>query len=779
MRSKFASVVSLCLFACVAIAQTTKCTIFLQGGAIGTSEFSVKSDGTFESNSKLNIGGITMESQMSGMMAGGALSAFNFSHKQPGSDVAMTYKDGTLKMTVQGKTSERKLDKPFAAAFANFHPVTAVTLFKAAMKLKPGETKLPVLMVDSGNVMDVEVTGGGTKPIELARGKELLDTLELTTQGLPIDLAFTDKGAFAGLEVKRQSFKIEADGYTGVFADSISKFPELSQATGKSKVLKGVKIPMRDGVQLVADIALPDAEGKFPVILTRTPYGRVAALAGGETWAKRGYVFISQDCRGRFESGGEWNPFMNERKDGHDTIDWISKQPWCDGNVGMIGASYGGMVQWQAAVERHPALKCIVPQVSPPDMFYNIPYDFGTFMLYGNIWWSKIVADREANMAEILKPLPHPDKLGTLPLSEVDNAVLGRNVPFFDKWLEAETAKDFQAGNFQADMRHVKIPALHISGWFDGDGIGTKTNWAAMQRAGAKNQYLIYGPWTHAFNTSTKLGKTDFGKDAILDLDLVYVRWFDTWLKGKSVNLGNMPPVQVFEMGTNKWLTGKQWPLETTVAKTLYFSADEPANGLGSKGRLVESAPSVQEPSRYVYNPARVEIPEVLLKDIDLEGDIKMDLDKSDDSFLLFSTGKLNEPLSVQGSIKANLYFSTTAKDTDFFAIAAYVDEKGDYYPIALPGKIRCKYLSGFDNPKLLTPGKVYKAEIHIWDTACEIPKGHQFAIMIVSSSFPTFARNLNTGEPIKNATRMVTAAQTIYHDAKRPSSITFHSIKR
>src|SRR5262249_52028643 len=145
------------------------------------------------------------------------------------------------------------------------------------------------------------------------------------------------------------------------------KYKELSQPTFAVKVEKGIKIPMRDGVNLVHDMARPAVEGKYPTILIRTPYGRTGSMADGEWWAKRGYVLIAQDVRGREDSDGDWDPFVAERKDGKDTIDWIAKQPWSDGKVGMIGGSYLGYVQWAAAVEHPAALKCIIPQVSPPD----------------------------------------------------------------------------------------------------------------------------------------------------------------------------------------------------------------------------------------------------------------------------------------------------------------------------------------------------------------------------------------------------------------------------
>src|SRR5262249_40501250 len=157
------------------------------------------------------------------------------------------------------------------------------------------------------------------------------------------------------------------DGWDGLYVDPLAKYPELSQPTFGTKTETGVAMKTRNGVTLVCDVVRPNDALKHPAILVRTPYGRSSETLSGAFWASRGYVYVTQDCRGREDSGGNWDPFVNEGPDGADTIGWIAKQSWSDGKVGMIGGSYAGYVQWAAAVEEPPALRCIVPQVSPPD----------------------------------------------------------------------------------------------------------------------------------------------------------------------------------------------------------------------------------------------------------------------------------------------------------------------------------------------------------------------------------------------------------------------------
>jgi hypothetical protein len=481
--------------------------------------------------------------------------------------------------------------------------------------------------------------------------------------------------------------------------------------------------------------------------------------------------------RGRNDSDGEWTPFVHERKDGYDTIDWIAKQPWSDGHVGMIGGSYVGWVQWAAAVEAHPALKCIVPQVSPPDLFFNFPVDHGVPMLFGAIWWSNFVKDKKVpRIPELPKEL---EKLKTLPLSKVDDEVLGRDIPFFDQWLERETPSAFAGANFMADLNKVKIPILHISGWWDGDGIGTKLNWAKLRALGHQNQWLIYGPWSHAFNTSSRHADMDYGPDAIADLDSIYLRWFDQWLKGKPVKWDQQPKVRAFVTGVNQWRELADWPDPRSGQMTFYLSSEGPANGLTSVGELVAAPPNEQEPDRYTYNPADAEVPKEMkelkdFRDLLAGGSTVVKIEPHENAVLVYKTAPLTEPLEIAGPIELELYFSTSAKDTDFFAAIVDVDEKGEKRLIGLPGKIRARYLSGWEKPALLQPGKLYKASIALWDTAHRVEKGHRLGLIIASDMFPGYARNLNTGEPIKTATRMVTAHQTIYHDAKRPSALRF-----
>lgn len=743
---------------------------FTQGGTkIGESTYEKKADGSFVSVAKIDVAGVKIDSTLSGQIKNGSLISYEFRQKGQGGDVYVKHANGKSSALVNGKEEPPRAVKFGKRFFSNYHPGVMDSIFKDLSPSLQGAQKVSVAILEGGgHEIELTVTPKSPRKIQRQGREETVRPFTVLMAGLAIDFVIREDGALVGESVASQRVAFVADGYDEVFADPVSKYKELSQPTHEVKVVRGVKVKMRDGVTLVHDVAMPTGEGKFPTILNRTPYGRTASMIGAEWWAKRGYIYIVQDCRGRHDSDGKWDPFMPERRDGKDTIDWIAAQPWSDGKVGMIGASYGGLVQWAAAVEKPAALKCLIPQVSPPDAMRNLPYDQGVFMLLPNLWWANLVSERVSQMERAVQPLPHPEKLLTLPLSKIDNAVLGRNVPFFDEWLKRDGMTKWKGFDFVPELKNVQIPALHISGWWDGDGIGTKTNWTALRNAGRKNQWLIYGPWPHAFNSSPKFADLDYGPGSVLELDSVYLRWFDTWLKGKSVEWDRTPKVQAFVTGANKWVNLSDWPEGTTEQK-LY---------LGSKGTLLRAPAQVAAPATYTYDPRKVVLPDFKNRNMMEGGSTIVDLADTRKSGLIYKTSPMPQAMAIAGPISVDLHFSTNVVATDFFAVLVDISPKGVARLIGQPGKLDVRYLTGLDRPRLIQPGKPYRATLDLWDTAHEFKKGHQMALLITSEMFPIYARNLNTGEPIYSATKIKVAKQTIYQDAKRPSVLKFRIVK-
>jgi uncharacterized protein len=751
-------------------AQSTVETIrsIFHGNDVGSSTYRMLPNGRFESTSEEKIANITITSKLTGKITDGLLTEYELVNNHGGSEVKVTVKEGRLQITRQGNQYNDDY-KPAKVLFANEHPFLTETIIRAIDPNKEGPQKIDLLLLDQATLAKVDVQKKGTLTIERGGNQTIINHYLVYFSGVPIDLYATQDGRFVSMNVPTQKWRATKTGYEALIGDPTSRYPELSQPTMKTTFAKGVKIKMRDGTELVADIFRPADGEEYPTILQRTPYGRESrAAAEGEWWASRGYVLIAQDVRGRNDSDGEWQPFVNERKDGYDTIAWIAKQSWSNGKVGMIGGSYGGLVQWAAAEDAPPALKCIVPQVSPPHSLFSIPFDYGVPDLLGVLLWANYV--REKKVPGQFGSPENPEKLLTLPLSKIDDEVLGHDIPFFNAWWTKETPAAF-GGGFVNDMSKIKIPVLQVSGWWDTCANGTKLNWAKLREAKHQYQWLIYGPWGHDFNSSSRYEDVDYGPDAIMELDSIYLRWFDTWLKDKKVNWEKQPRVRIFVTGANQWRELSDWPDSKSEPLSFYLSSTGPANGAASGGKLLLSPPKSEKPDQYVYDPARVKLPEWTDSTI-----VKIPDDKKD--LLIYKTEPLNETLDIAGPIELELYFSTNVKDTDFFASLVDIDEKGEMRSIGLPGKIRARYLSGWDTPTLLQPDKTYKAVIALWDLAHRLEKGRRLGIIIKSEMFPLYARNLNTGEPNAEATRMVTATQTIYHDAERPSALRLRRLK-
>ncbi len=595
-----------------------------------------------------------------------------------------------------------------------------------------------------------------------------------------MELAVDADGRVLMLSMATQKLYAVRDGYQALLASETPSDPTLSKSTYAVKKETGVKIAMRDGVQLVADVYRPDTPGRFPVILQRTPYGRDKAFEA-TAYAKRGYVFVAQDVRGKFDSEGEWKPFVNEARDGYDSVEWCATQPWAQPSVGMIGGSYLGFVQWAAARENPPHLKCLIPIVSPPDPFYNIPYAFGTLFLWPDIWWTAIVEGRGMNAIPKLTDIA-PFK--TLPVSDVDKAILGHHVAFFQEWLKHNTDDAYwQQVDFNAKMPALPaIPALHISGWFDGDGIGTKRNYAAMTRSGQRNQRLVYGPWTHAVNTSTKIGKLDFGPQSVRDLDTLYLRWFDHWLKGVANGVEAEKPVDAFLMGRNEWRQFTAWPPAEADMTRWYFHSNGHANADKSDGRLTMDKPSASEkPDHFRYDPAHPLIPAAFESALKAGGDIDASTGAEpqtrDPQALVYTSDALPKDVVVAGPIDVHLSAATTARDTDWYAVLEDVGLDGQAQQLC-QGIVRARFRSGYQKAAALRANQTESYVIDLWATGNVFRAGHKIRVTVSSSCFPFYDRNLNTGDNNATTTRMVTAQQTVHHDAAHVSYIVLPEIR-
>jgi putative CocE/NonD family hydrolase len=764
-------------------AQNIDSDIYFSGAKAGTNHYEVKPDQSIDSTSKATLQGFDIDSRLTIFKNDRKIVGLTFVETMKQGAKVLKYgkveiTDGKAKVyaSENGVPSERSvaLDSPM---FATFHPQVFASVFGKIVWGKGTKQQVSTLLVEGAIQIDIGVKPIDDKKINFEGNTITTRNAELTLATVVIKGAFTSDGKFIGFDIPSQKFRMVRKGYEAAFEDPLAKFPELSQPKFDTETVQ-IDVPLRDGTMTKATIIKPTAPGKYPVILERTPYGRKLTAGAGDVYARRGYAYMVQDVRGTGESKGQFDPMVTERKDGYDTLNWISKQPWCDGNVGMIGASYGGFVQWAAAVEHHPVLKCIIPQVSPPaSAMWNIPYENGVLTLLSDLWWLRVVDNPKGqNMLTALNEITNLKGLLTLPLEKADDKHLGFNSKIWSKFLERDTSTKWPEWNFEAQMKAVKIPAFHISGWYDGDEIGTQRNWQLLRSGGNSNQWLMYGPWTHFFNTTSKIGNVDFGKDAIVELDSQYLRWFDTWLKGKSVGLKSIPRVRYFVMGENKWRQSADWPPKESKPETRYFEFGSLNSGPKSVAKLATelkgftSAKSSFDPSKAKIEADSVSVgdsgEDMFAKDKDIPKDV-----------IVLRTEPFDRDRLITGPVTVEFDFKSSARDTDFYAVGLDQDPVKGHFAVFKTGKLKASYLQGLDKQRFLTPGKTYRAKLLLWDGANLFKKGHRLSLMIMQSTFPSAARNLGTTEPIRTGTKMVAQKNVILSTKKSPAWIKFQVV--
>ena len=557
--------------------------------------------------------------------------------------------------------------------------------------------------------------------------------------------------------------------------------------TGPS-VLWNVRIPMRDGVELANNVYLPAgglAGGPYPVVFARNPYNRQvwADVLGWRSFTERGYAVVSQDCRGRLDSDGEFYPFLTEGPDAFDSIEWLAEQPWCTGKIGMMGGSYGGWVQWAAAKERPPHLTTLVSSCAAGKWGQELPWDRGGVSLVMFTWLYMMIG-RSMQVTEYVdwgRVFKH------LPLRTMDRA-LGKEIPAWHDWLDHHLLDDYWVSGLLDDVfAELDLPALHLTGWFDGDQPGQMYFWDGMKRSkNPAGQHLVVGPWTHGgvFRPVQTVRDLDFTPKSVVDMVDLHLRWFDHWLRGIDNGLMDEPPVRYFVTGINEWREASGWPPTDHDELRLYLRSGGAANTALGDGTLSVDIPDDDEPEDvYLYDPEDVaKFADInffpsgrdLTKPADARG-----LELRDD-ILTYTSEPMTEPLHLCGRPTVVLYGSSDCPDTDWVVGLADVDPSGRCIPlmrdedhqehVTQGGRLRARFRDGLDKEVFMTAGEVYEFRLEIRDIAHVIKPGHRLRLTVMSWDFPTFARNLNTDESIADGTAVRVATNRVHHTPVWPS---------
>lgn len=569
-------------------------------------------------------------------------------------------------------------------------------------------------------------------------------------------------------------------------ANATDQIDQIAQ-TEAVQVTNHVGVPMRDGIVTYADIYVPAGKGPFPVILSRVPYGTQTKYLGqpvvGQFWARKGYVYVAQNVRGRFGSEGLFGAYneRQEERDGYDTVEWITKQPWSNDRVGLMGESYFGYTSIAAANSGHPAIKAISPATISTAREKQV-LD-GAYPLQSSGMWTLGLDDVVHGKYQDASLTADKYHLPLITLGEVHGMrdVLWRKR--ITGYLDDPLGKIVEADK---DYAKVRVPALHVGGWYDTFTRGSIAIWDGVRRLssnpGARTQqWLIMGPWDHNSMTDhlingkankMNIGKLEIGNAADDTYDKAIVAFFDYTLKGKDNGYDKQPRVQYFNIGDNEWRFSDTWPPKEMRTKALYLHSDGTA-ATPTGGTLGEQAPAKKEPSdTYDYDPLD---PVTITEKTDIWSRASKQPDRGRlvkrADVLTYMTEPLDAPLDITGPIKLELYASSTAVDTDF--TAALVDVFPDGYSLLIQeGILRASFRDKTKNPTPIKPGKIYQFNIDLWATSYKVPKGHRLRLEISSSNFPRYARNLNNGETFGMSKETVIATQTIHHTEFYPSKL-------
>jgi len=553
---------------------------------------------------------------------------------------------------------------------------------------------------------------------------------------------------------------------------------------------RNVAMKTRDGVTLHADVYRPAGDGKFPVLLQRTPYDRSNTEVFARKAVARGFMVVAQDVRGRYGSEGDWYPFKHESEDGFDAVEWAAALPHSDGRVGMFGGSYVGATQMLAAVAHPPHLAGICPIVTASNYHENWTYQGGALQQWFDQSWTSGLAQDTLNRF-IGQGTNAMIGATTLPLKKyplfnvaMEGGATGLSellAPYYLDWIEHPSYDDYwRKWSIEEQYSQIQVPALTVAAWYDIFLPGSLKNYIGLH-AGAgneqarANQRLLITVGGHAGNTQ-KIGDVDFGTATNeYDEDELIIRWYEHLFKG-VVNEYTNPkkPVRLFVMGANQWRSEESWPLKRAIEAHYYLHGGA-ANSASGNGVLSTHLPQAEKPDSFLFDPANP-VPTVggpLCCDGNhLEAGPKdqHELEKRRD-VLVYSTAPLEDAVEVTGPVSLELWVKSSTVDTDITGKLVDVWPNGFVQNLS-EGILRLRYRDGNTEAHPMQPGKVYQIKVDLAATSNLFQKGHRIRLEVSSSNFPRFDRNLNTGKSAANDAAFVKSMNVVLHDAAHPSAV-------
>ncbi len=563
-----------------------------------------------------------------------------------------------------------------------------------------------------------------------------------------------------------------------------TKVPNES-ADGEQNVdfLWGVRIPMRDGIHLNATVYRPKQADPLPAIFTLTPYIADSYHPRAFYFAQHGYAFVLVDCRGRGNSEGHFEPNVNEAQDGHDIVEWLADQPWCNGKVTMWGGSYAGFNQWMTLKEFPPHLETIVPAAAAhmgvdfpfyKNIFY--PYDMQWLTFTSGVTGNNNLFEESSFWREKFREL----YLNHLPFKTLDQ-VVGNTSTHFQTWLRHPTPDVYweQMALTPDQYREINHPILTITGHYDGDQPGAMHYYRLHMQLGSPEgraqHYLIIGPWDHAGTRTPKreFGGLKFGEASFLDLNDLHREWYDWTLKDGSKPKFLKKNVAYYVMGADEWKYADSLEEISDSTKRLYLnSTDGRANDVFHSGRLEENAPGPSQPDHYVYDPLDVRPGELEREEIsNYLTDQRYVLNLFGNG-LVYHSAPFDEDMEITGYVRFVAWIALDVPDTDFQVNLYEVLPDGSHILLARD-YMRARYRESLRQEKLVTPGEINRYEFSdLGFFSRRIAKGSRLRLLFQSPNSIYIQKNYNSGGTVaeESAQDARAAYVTLYHDADHPS---------
>ena len=551
-------------------------------------------------------------------------------------------------------------------------------------------------------------------------------------------------------------------------------------------LLWAVKVPLRDGVRLNATVFKPAGQDKpLPVIFTLTPYNSDTYYARARYFAQNGYVFALVDVRGRGNSEGMFLPFENEGRDGYDVVEWLARQPWCDGKVAMWGGSYAGYDQWATLQNFPPHLATIVPAAAaamgvdfPAQNNIHVPYLMQWATYTGGVTSQPNLFGDAAFWISKFREL----YLSGRPFREFDR-MIGNPSQWFQRVLQHPRADDHWKSlrPSAADYARITIPILTITGHYDDDQYGAMHYYRSHMQHGTADakprHFLVVGPWDHAGTRtpSRDVGGLSFGPASLVELNALHKAWYDWTLKGGSRPEFLKDRVAYYVVPGDEWKYAARLESIAPETRTLYLDSNGSAGDVFRSGSLSPVRPGTSSPDRYTYDPLDTRPAALETEEIRSYLTDQRYVLNTFGNGVIYTSEPFAAPAEITGYVRFSAWMALDVPDTDFRVSLYEVLVDGTSVLLAEDVK-RARYRESLETETLVPSGTVLRYDFDQFPFfSRRVALGSRLRLFLRCPNSIYLEKNYNGGGVVADETRRDarTAHVTVYHDAKYPSALT------